>query len=610
MQSRYVPSTLLDGETQMRIKKYDNYIAVGVITLLSALLMGFFFDFYFDLNDDTMMRDITAGIYSGIPDGHNMQTLYPLGAFLALCYRLCRTVPWYGLFLCLCQFGSLYLIGLRLCALFRTKQGKLLSLLSLVLFQWGIWMIHMVNVQYTITCAMLSAAALFWFLTTPKDLPVKKFVCGNLPGVLLAILAYQLRTEMLLLMLPFTGLAFLVHWWEEKPFFTRAKLKKYGAVLGLMLLGMVLSQIVDVAAYGSTGWKDFRQFFNDRTTIYDFYPEVVTEDAYSSDLQALGVSPVKQTLLRNYNFGLDEEIDTRMLTGIADYAVDVVGGKRDWGAILREKLILYRYRTFHAGDAPYNLLVLLAYAAYIILVVILYTEERRQDARKAAGRLLESGIWIAMLALLRSALWMFILLRGRDPERITHSLYLVEFVLLAAMILKMSQERGGGRRTMFLRGCITLFFVLAVGSLAVSLPAVQADQSRREEINCDWQDIDSYCREREENFYFEDVYSTVAFSGKLFERSDNILANYDIAGGWMCKSPLYRKKLSTWGIEAAEDALLGEGAYFIMSDAEERERGLTWLQDHFAEKGRAVEILEQGRINEAYRVYRIQERKL
>ncbi|MDE7427977.1 MAG: hypothetical protein K2N00_01670, partial [Lachnospiraceae bacterium] len=117
--------------------KYDNCIAVGVVILFSALLMGIFFDFYYDLNDDTMMRDILAGVYSGVPDGHNMQILYPLGAFLALCYRLCRTIPWYGLFLCLCQFGSFYLIGLRLCARFRTKWRKLLSLLSLIFFQWG-----------------------------------------------------------------------------------------------------------------------------------------------------------------------------------------------------------------------------------------------------------------------------------------------------------------------------------------------------------------------------------------------------------------------------------------------------------------------------------------
>ena len=587
--------------------KYDNCIAVGVVILFSALLMGIFFDFYYDLNDDTMMRDILAGVYSGVPDGHNMQMLYPLGAFLALCYRLCRTIPWYGLFLCLCQFGSFYLIGLRLCARFRTKWRKLLSLLSLIFFQWGIWLTHMVNVQYTITCAMLSSAAVFWFLTTPKDLSIKEFVQKNLPGILLVILAYQLRTEMLLLMLPFIGFALLVHWWEEKPFFAIGKLKKYGAVFGLMLLGMVLSQMMDLAAYGSEEWKDFRHFFDARTTIYDFYPEVITQDAYSGDLQALGVSPAEQTLLRNYNFGLDEEIDTRMLTRIADYAVEAVGGAKDWGAIFREKLFLYRYRTFHADDVPYNLLVLLSYAVYIIAIVILCIEERQHDARRATGKLVGSGIWITMLVLMRSSLWMFILLRGRDPERITHSLYLVEFVLLVAMILRLEQEHGGGRQTRFLWGCVTLFLVLATGRLIVSLPVVQADQSRREVVNRDWYAIDNYCRAREKNFYFEDVYSTVSFSGKLLVKEDNTRANYDIAGGWMCKSPLCREKLSAYGVESAEEALLGEGVYFIMSDAEESQRGLGWLQDYYAEKGIAVEILEQDRIGENYRIYRITE---
>lgn len=585
--------------------KYDNCIAVGVITLLSALLMGLFFDFYFDLNDDTMMRDILAGVYSGVPDGHNMQMLYPLGAFLALCYRLCRTIPWYGLFLCLCQFGSFYLVGLRLCAFFRTRRGKLLSLLSLVFFQWGIWMTHMVNIQYTITCAMLSAAAVFWFLTTPKELSIKEFVGKNLPGVLLVILAYQLRTEMLLLMLPFMAFALLVHWWEEKPLFSIGKLKKYGAVFGLMLLGMGLSQMIDLAAYGSAEWKDFRQFFDKRTAIYDFYPDMITRDEYSDTLEELGVSPSQQTLLRNYNFGLDEEIDFRMLARVAAGAKLAVGGERDWAAFFREKLLLYRYRTFHADDAPYNLLVLLGYAAYIISVVILYMEERRQNARKAAEKLFGSVIWIALLVLLRSALWLFILLRGRDPERITHSLYLVEFVLLAVMILRQSQESGGRRRVLFFRGCITLFLVLTAGRLAMSLPAVRADQGRRETVNRDWYDIDSYCRAREENFYFEDVYSTVAFSGKLFAEGDNTRANYDIAGGWMCKSPLYREKLSAYGIETGEDALLGEGVYFIMSDAEQSERGLDWLRDCYAQNAVEVDILESDRINDNYRVYRV-----
>ncbi|MDE7231496.1 MAG: hypothetical protein K2N37_00240, partial [Lachnospiraceae bacterium] len=83
--------------------------------------------------------------------------------------------------------------------------------------------------------------------------------------------------------------------------------------------------------------------------------------------------------------------------------------------------------------------------------------------------------------------------------------------------------------------------------------------------------------------------------------------NYDIVGGWMCKSPLYREKLSAYGIETAEQALLRAGVYFIMSDAEKSQRGLEWLREYYAEKGIDVEILEQDRIGENYRVYRVTE---
>ena len=65
------------------------------------------FDFYYDLNDDMAMKDILSGTYTGIPDGHNIQMLYPLGWLLAFCYRLMPTVPWYGVFLCGCQFLAL-----------------------------------------------------------------------------------------------------------------------------------------------------------------------------------------------------------------------------------------------------------------------------------------------------------------------------------------------------------------------------------------------------------------------------------------------------------------------------------------------------------------------
>lgn len=593
---------------------------------ISAFLMSLFFDFYFDLNDDTMMRDIMAGIYSGTPDGHNMQTLYPLGAFLALCCRACRTVPWYGLFLFLCQFGCFYLTGLRLLTLLGKRGARLLALLGLVFFQWGIWLTHMVNVQYTITCAMLSAAAVFWVMTTPSSLSGKAFVIKSIPSILLTVLAYQLRTEMLLLSLPFMGFAVWVRWWEERNPFTWKSFGKYAAVLGLMAAGMLLSFLIDLAAYGSGEWRDFRRFFDARTTVYDYYPEVVTDDAYRAGLETLGVSPGKQILLRNYNFGLDEEIDTPLLGKVASYAVDAAGGARDWGSIFKESLFLYCYRTLHADDAPYNLLVLLGYAANIISIVILYYEEcdrsgvqtyegdgelpGEEGRRRRQKMFLWRTVQLVLLVCMRTALWMFILLRGRDPERITHSLYLLEFAVLAALLFRyhVKQPGGEGRRgrmAVFLRGAAVSFLLLTAGRLAVTIPSVSADQDRREQANRDWYAIDSYCREHPENFYFEDVYSTVAFSDKLLEKRENTLANYDIAGGWMCKSPLYREKLAQYGISAADEALYRRQAYFIMSDAELQERGFGWIEDYYAEKGIDVGIREYDRINGNYGVYRI-----
>ena len=108
-----------------------------------------------------------------------------------------------------------------------------------------------------------------------------------------------------------------------------------------------------------------------------------------------------------------------------------------------------------------------------------------------------------------------------------------------------------------------------------------------------------------DTFYFEDVYSTVAFSDKLFACRDNVIANYDIAGGWMCKSPLYRKKLAAFGIEEAAEALVEGKADFIMSDEEEALRGLIWMEIPYAEHDVAVYVEEYGRIGDSYGVYQV-----
>lgn len=635
---------------------YGDLILTLSVTVMNVILMAICFDFYYDLNDDTMMLDIMSGAYSGMPDGHNMQTLYPLGAVIAFCYRLYGGIPWYGLFLCLCQFGCFCLTGMRLCALAGgvwisdgTKRRrcsytlkKLSLLLVLSLFVWGVCLAHFINIQYTVTSAMMSATAVFLFLTAPGTGSVRQFVIRNIPAVALVIIAYQLRSEMLLLSFPFICLAGLYRITEEKKIFVRENLFRYGGVLGIILVGLLLSRGSDYIAYHSKEWKEFLRFFNARTTVYDFYPELINEEKYEEALAELGVTPDQQALLRNYNFGLDDTINSDLLTKVADYATGTRRAAKDWGSIIREQSYRYFYRTFRGGDSPYSTMLLWMYAALIMTGFGVRFRGRKQAIVQTSGRPSFSGyafLWqVLLLASARSAIWMFVLLRGRDPARITHSLYLVELALLAAMAIRILSRRdedalsvdAGAEETIFgnermsydpqdsevcrtyrtaqcIRWGMALIFFLITGSGVMNgVSALQEDQAWRRSVNRNWYAIDEYCKEHKENFYFEDVYSTVGFSRKIFDSVFPAYANYDIMGGWMCKSPLYYDKMGRYGAESAQAALLEQNnVYLIISDLEAMEQGFEWVEDHYDAQNTPVTVEKTDTVGEGYSVYRI-----
>lgn len=588
-------------------KKYGNCIIAALTIIVNIILLSVCFDFYYDLNDDVMMKDIMAGVYTGTPDGHNMQTLYLLGAFISLWYRLCRNLPWYGVFLLLCQMGSLYLVGFRLLQLCRKRLAKAGVMLLFTVYLWGILLPHMMALQYTLTCTMLAASAVFLFMTTPAKLTCQQFVIWNIPSIFLVILAYQLRTEMLLLVFPFICLAGLFRWAQEEKFFQKENYAKYGIVLACILLGMILGRLFDFAAYGSGEWKDFLVFFEKRTQVYDFHMDVLTSGEHREYLASIGLDDARQELLVNYNFGLDEGIDTQVLGEIAAYAADGA----DYGADILKQCRFYLYRTLHEGDAPYNRLVLCAYLC-VVFAGSLAALTDRSDRRKW------SFLWeLVILGMVRTLLWMFILIRGRDPERITHSLYLAELALLMGMLatqfLELKRLQSADEKTQKRITRVTMTVIPAAlglvcaAYLSHSITAVRTDAGRREEANRDALAITQYCRAHPENFYFEDVYSTVGFSQRIFGDVDNSLANYDIMGGWMCKSPLYREKLERFGIATMEEGLLyDDSVYFIMATGTQG-ADTDWMRAYYETKGIAVSIQAVDWIGDRYAVYKVME---
>lgn len=589
--------------------RYKDWLIVLFTLTANMILMSIYFDFYYDLNDDVFIRDIISGRYTGAPDGHNIQTLYILGGGVSLLYKLCRNVPWYGLFLISCQLGCLYLMGVRLLKLCEKKAAKIGCMILLSIFIWGILLIRMVALHYTFVCAVLAATAVFLFMTTPEGMTPEQFIVWNIPSGLLVILAYQLRTEMLLLVFPFICLAGLFRWSREEVFFEKKHFFAYGVVFALIVAGMLLSRLIDFAAYADDEWKEFLDFFNARTEVYDFHVDVLKNEEHKQFLESVGLNDAQRQLLDNYNFGMDERINAELMEKIAEYALD----KTDYFASIRQKTVDYIDRTLHTEDAPYNWIVIFLYLC-IALQGVAHAISVQKKADGAEKRKTDVKKWaflwkLILLGTVRSALWMFILVRGRAPGRITDSLYLVETMLLTGMLWEENQkgrlngkaEKGDSKweKTGLV---MVLFGMLCLYYMPQTVKETTERETSREESHQACAAIDRYCREHPENFYFKDVYATVGSSQKIFQDVDNTLANHDIMGGWLCKSPLYYKKLDAFGIQTMEEGLLYmDSVYFITG----QDDGTSWLSAYYAGNGTMVDVEQIDSVDGNFAVYSI-----
>lgn len=595
------------------LKKKENCILtllfLGILLLVSAIR----YDYYYDLNDDVLMKDILAGVYTGDPEGHNIQMLWLISALISVFYRVVRVLPWYGMILCFCHFLSIGLIVHR--SLLLTEQmeafGKTIWLLKGFLFLTELFFAlsflipHLVCAQYTVTCSMLAAAAAFLFLTTDITLPAGAFIRRNVGTVLLVFLAYLIRSEMLLLLLPLICAAGVIKWSMEKKIFTREHMIKYLSVIGLILLSVGIGQGTHKIAYGSSEWQKFNEFFDNRTELYDF--QILPEyEANKEFYESIGLTEMERELLANYNFGLDEEIDEDLVLKVADYAASIRQAERPFLQNLLDSLKSdyrrMRYGPSHnESDYPWNYMVILAYVA--VLVLSLMDREKKMPARIGFA-----ALRLGFLFAVRMTLWFWLIMRDRVPVRISHSMYFMELCILSALglilwIRMAADDRS--RKTGSVAGVICLAAVLlySVMALPFTIRSLDLDTQAKAERNLPYQELYQYLRQQSDDFYFIDVYSSVGYTEKMFVDVDNSLANYDIMGGWACKSPLQRKKLAAFGISNMEEALLTQdNVYYV----QEKGADTRWLIRYYRDHGREITLIREKALA-GFEIYSLQE---
>lgn len=596
-------------------KKNENRLLTLLGLLLLAGFIGIRYDYYYDLNDDVLMKDILAGVYTGTPEGHNIQMLWPISALISLFYRMIPSLPWYGMFLCGCQYMSIGLVMYRSLSFARTTQGKGLLVLIQDLLTAGVFLTPLVSVQYTITCTMLASSAAFLFVTTDITLPAGEFIRKNIKTILLVVLAFLIRSEMLLLVTPLICAAGVIKWGSEKVIFTKEHAVKYLTVIGSIMAGLLLSQICHNIAYGSEEWKRFTEYFDNRTELYDFQvlPEYETHQEF---YESIGLAESERELLANYNFGLSEEIDEKLVGEVAAYAAENRSAQKPLTERLKVSFAAYCRRMLYGpssneSDFPWNRLILFSYAV-VFLTALLKSE------KKFWIRAVQIGWKIVFLGSVRSVLWIWLISRERVPARISNSMYLMEFCILLGILFTTLHEYRNAvteeiSEKFFLKkknfvpvliGALYLFWGVAI--LPAAVANADADVAGKAENNVRYDRLYAYLSQEADqgNFYFIDVYSSVSYTEKMFVNVDNSMDNYDIMGGWACKSPLYRKKLAAFGIENMEEALLADQkVYYVQEAGAETE----WLYQYYADQGKEILLQPVDSPVEEFEIYKIAE---
>ena len=600
----------------MKKKPFDmNCIASAVLTLLVLALVAFLGDFYFDLNDDVLMKDILSGAYTGVPEGHNIQMLYPISAFISLFYRVYRGLDWYGIFLCTCQFGCLFILLARVLNVCMDKVIRIATVSAVFLFFVGGILSHLLFVQYTFTCGLLSATAAFLIMTHDDD---KK---GDLAlAVFLIVAAYLLRSEMLLLTLPIVGVGILIRfslsrvlicdrysegilistYGEKKSLF-----KRYVLLCLAIVLGLAVSSVWHKAAYSSKDWKEFNALFDARTELYDFQyiPEYADNKEFYDSIQ---LSEPEQQLLVNYNYGIDDEINTDTLRSVAEYADKLKTDEVPLFTRLIQSVPLYLYRLRHVAyqksyeypmtDAPLNIVAGILYLGTLILSLL------SKDKKKA----ILSILLLVLLFTCRSTLWLYIIVRGRDPIRITHPLYIMEILVLLGMILAGQKEKKP-----VIIATLMAVIIASAAFIPNQIGVIRDEMSQRDRMRAHYDALYDYFEDHPDDFYFVDVYTSVSatdgdektFSEKMFKDVDNSFAAHDLMGGWASKSPLFYKKMDRAGFSSMQDAILQDKVYVVSKTVND----INWLKDYYLDKGISVEVNKIDTVSDVFIIYKVKQ---
>lgn len=522
-------------------KKMLEFFGSMLLSTILFLIIYKFIPIVYSTNDDRMIAEIISGQFTGTPESYAIQMTYGFTWFLSKLYLLTRSLNWYGIILIFVQIFSFGAVLYRLQSFAKTWKNKLLLVGTAIAVFAAVWLKVYVQMTYTSTAAFVGLAAIFWYATSKTN-------WENLLMVgLLANIAFSIRPNVFYMLIPATGIVYL---WK---LIGKKELKPLTITAPFMILAVTACLFfVNASAYQQDGWKEFMEFFQNRTDIYDFY-DLADYEECPELYEPYGIDQTEYNMIRVYNYTVMGDLPKVFFPQYIEAYQEM---EKTEGITLGSKAAnavkTYATDVMHGNYGIDNTIL---FAAAGILLVILVLKKNYPLA-----------IYLAIQCGVNSALWLYFNYWERAIDRIQVSMSLIFLAVILHVFFEM--------RTMKFSLSGKEAGIKIIGMLLLVGMFVYAGQNftayRHENINKahrygDVQKIKEYCAQNPERLYYMDVATMTELYGQVtIKNTEPEYINYIQMGDWSAYCPHYEKKLENHKVENIAESVTDENTYVVM----------------------------------------------
>ena len=526
-------------------KKSLEFAGSMLLAAIAFLIIYKFIPIVYSTNDDRMIAEIVSGQFTGKPESYGIQMTFGFTWFLSKLYELARGFNWYGIVLIGVQIFSFGAVLYRLQSFMEKVQGKIYVLTAAFFLYVGLWLKVYVQLTYTTTAAFVGMAAIFWYAASKTNWK------NLLMAVFLANIAFSIRPNVFYLFVPATGLVYLYKLIGKK------ELKKLtiGAPFVILAVTAVLF-VFNATAYSKEGWKEFRDFFDVRTDVYDYYdlrPYGENPELY----EPYGISEEEFNMMRVYNYtvlgDLPKEFFPQYLEACEKLedaqGIDFVSKSVNAVKIFVKDVLANNYGTENT----------VLFAAAVILVVLLIWKKKYSLA-----------IYLGVQSAAICAVWLYFTYWGRAIERIQMTMSLIFLAVILHVLIEMKEMHlyrdeitgklsGNGKASLII-GLIG--FALIAG---INFSDFRTDNIAKTYWYNDVQTIKEYCANDPDRLYYMDIATMTELYGKCtIKNTEPEYINYISMGDWSAYCPHYEEKLERHGVDNIAESITDENTYVIM----------------------------------------------